>query len=543
MPGPEVSTPRTLSAPSAARAAGAAWILMGSLVAASVVEAQSSADARAAEQGLFDLVVANGRVIDPETGLDGMRSVGIRNGRIEAISRTSLRGRTVLDASGLVVAPGFIDLHAHGQDLPAARMQALDGVTTALELEAGTLPVAAAYERIAREGRPINYGFSASWLFARIAEKEEMEPTGSVTFFQEAQRRKGWQYTLASPEETARIIARVERGLQEGALGIGVLAGYAPGYGRKEAFAVAQLAARVRVPTFTHVRYNSVIEPQSSFEAIAEIVSLAAATGAHMHINHLNSSSMRDIPRIAELLRGAQGRGLRITTEAYPYGAGSTVVGAELFRGNWRERLGGATAGDIELAGVPFNDSTLAEAQAKTPGAWIIAHYLRPDRSAADQDYLDQSVLFPGGAIASDAMPWTSKGTPITGDVWPLPDDAFAHPRSAGTFTRFLRDYVRERRKVTLREGLRRMTLIPAQILEGSVPPMKRKGRLQVGADADLIAFDLATVSDRGTYTQPNQTAVGMRYVIVNGTAVIRDGVLARDALPGRAIRRPLATR
>ena len=543
MPGPEVSTPRTLSAPSAARAAGAAWILMGSLVAASVVEAQSSADARAAEQGLFDLVVANGRVIDPETGLDGMRSVGIRDGRIEAISRTPLRGRTVLDASGLVVAPGFIDLHAHGQDLPAARMQALDGVTTALELEAGTLPVAAAYERIAREGRPINYGFSASWLFARIAEKEEMEPTGSVTFFQEAQRRKGWQYTLASPEETARIIARVERGLQEGALGIGVLAGYAPGYGRKEAFAVAQLAARVRVPTFTHVRYNSVIEPQSSFEAIAEIVSLAAATGAHMHINHLNSSSMRDIPRIAELLRGAQGRGLRITTEAYPYGAGSTVVGAELFRGNWRERLGGATAGDIELAGVPFNDSTLAEAQAKTPGAWIIAHYLRPDRSAADQDYLDQSVLFPGGAIASDAMPWTSKGTPITGDVWPLPDDAFAHPRSAGTFTRFLRDYVRERRKVTLREGLRRMTLIPAQILEGSVPPMKRKGRLQVGTDADLIAFDLATVSDRGTYTQPNQTAVGMRYVIVNGTAVIRDGVLARDALPGRAIRRPVATR
>jgi len=543
MPGPEVSTPRTLSAPSAARAAGAAWILMGSLVAASVVEAQSSADARAAEQGLFDLVVANGRVIDPETGLDGMRSVGIRDGRIEAISRTPLRGRTVLDASGLVVAPGLIDLHAHGQDLPAARMQALDGVTTALELEAGTLPVAAAYERIAREGRPINYGFSASWLFARIAEKEEMEPTGSVTFFQEAQRRKGWQYTLASPEETARIIARVERGLQEGALGIGVLAGYAPGYGRKEAFAVAQLAARVRVPTFTHVRYNSVIEPQSSFEAIAEIVSLAAATGAHMHINHLNSSSMRDIPRIAELLRGAQGRGLRITTEAYPYGAGSTVVGAELFRGNWRERLGGATAGDIELAGVPFNDSTLAEAQAKTPGAWIIAHYLRPDRSAADQDYLDQSVLFPGGAIASDAMPWTSKGTPITGDVWPLPDDAFAHPRSAGTFTRFLRDYVRERRKVTLREGLRRMTLIPAQILEGSVPPMKRKGRLQVGTDADLIAFDLATVSDRGTYTQPNQTAVGMRYVIVNGTAVIRDGVLARDALPGRAIRRPVATR
>jgi N-acyl-D-glutamate deacylase len=482
---------------------------------------------------MFDVVVANGRVIDPGTGVDGIRSIGIRNGRIEVISRTPLRGRTVLDARGLVVAPGFIDLHAHGQELAGARMQAFDGVTTALELEAGTLPVAHAYERIAREGRPINYGFSASWVMARIAEKERMEPTGAITFFQDAQRRTGWQHSIASPEETTRIIARVERGLQEGALGIGVLAGYAPGHGRKEAFAVAQLA----------VRFNSVIEPQSSFEAIEEVVSLAAATNAHIHIHHLNSTSMRDISRIAELLRGAQARDLPITTEAYPYGGGSTVVGAELFRGNWRERLGGATAGDIELRGVPFNDSTLAEAQAKTPGAWIIAHYLRPERNPADQEFLDQSVLFPNGAIASDGMPWTSKGQPIIGDVWPLPDDAFAHPRSAGMFTRFLRDYVRERRKVTLREALRRMTLIPAQILEGSVPQMKRKGRLQVGADADLIAFDLATVSERGTYTQPNQTAIGMRYVIVNGTPVIRDGVLVRDALPGRAIRRSVTSR
>ena len=156
-------------------------------------------------------MLANGRVIDPETGLDGVRSVGIREGRIAVISRTPLRGRTILDASGLVVAPGFIDLHAHGQDLPAARMRAFDGVTTALELEAGTLPVAVAYDLVGKEGRPINYGFSASWLFARIAEKEGMEPTGAVTFFQDAQRRTGWQHSLASSEETARIIARVEQ--------------------------------------------------------------------------------------------------------------------------------------------------------------------------------------------------------------------------------------------------------------------------------------------------------------------------------------------
>ncbi|MBK8248397.1 MAG: amidohydrolase family protein [Gemmatimonadetes bacterium] len=491
-----------------------------------------------AQQRPYDLVIANGRAIDPETGLDATRWVGVRDGRIAAISAIPLRGTQTLDAKGHVVAPGFIDLHAHGQQIAAARMQAFDGVTTALELEAGTLPVGKAYDEAARLGRPINYGFSAAWVFGRIAEKEHMEPDGSISYFQEAQKKTGWQFSVADSAETARIIARVEQGLKEGALGIGVLSGYAPGHGRKEYFAVGRLAKAYNVPTFTHVRFLSVIEPSSSFEAFEELVAVAAGTGAHMHISHLNSNSTRDIPAIAELLRGAQARGLKVTTEAYPYAAGSTVVGAEIFRGNWRERMGGAKASDLELGGKPFNDSTLAAAQANTPGSWVVIHFMRPEASAADQAFLDQSVLFPGGAIASDAMPWTSQGRTITEDVWPLPADAFAHPRSAGTFTRFLRDYVRERKKIDLREGLRRVSLTPAKVLEESVPQMRKKGRLQVGMDADLVVFDLATVTDKATYTQPNQRAQGMRHVIVNGTPVIRDGELVRDALPGKAIRR-----
>lgn len=510
-------------------------------VGAAMVQVPASASAQRGTAG-YDLVIANGRAIDPETGLDAVRWIGVRSGRIAVISATALVGRDTLDARGQVVAPGFIDLHSHGQYLASARMQAFDGVTTALELEAGTLPVGLAYEQAAREGRPINYGFSAAWLFGRIAEKEHVEPDGDISFFQNAQRKQGWQHTIATPDETARIMARVEQGLKEGALGIGVLAGYAPGYGRKEYYALAQLAKRYEVPTFTHVRYLSVLEPQSSFEAYEELVALAASTGAHMHISHLNSNSTRDIPIIAEMLRGAQARGLRITTEAYPYAAGSTVVGAEIFRGNWRERMGGATASDLEVNGVPYNDSTLAAAQQSAPGTWIVVHFMRPERSVQDQGYLDQAVLFPGGAIASDAMPWTAQGRTIAGDVWPLPSDAFAHPRSAGTFTRFLRDYVRERQVVTLREGLKRLTLIPAQILQGSVPQMQQKGRLQVGKDADVVVFDLASVSDKATYAAPNARSVGMRHVVVNGVPVIRDGELVREALPGRAIRRKVGS-
>ncbi len=491
-----------------------------------------------AQAATYDLVIANGRAIDPETGLDAPRHIGIRNGRIASISAIALRGARVLDARGHVVAPGFIDLHAHGQQLAAARMQAFDGVTTALDLEAGIMPIGVAYDRIAKEGRPINYGFSVAWLYGRIAEKVHMEPDGTIDFFQQAQRRTGWQHTVATDDETRRLIARVEQGLKEGGLGIGVLAGYAPGHGRKEYYAVAKLAEAYGVPTYTHTRYQSVIEPQSSFEAFEELVALAASTGAHMHIAHLNSMSLRDIPAIAELLRGARKRGLTITTEAYPYAAGSTVVGAELFRGNWKDRLGGARSSDLELKGVPFDDSTLAAAQANTPGEWVVAHFMRPERYPADQGYLDEAILFPGGAIASDAMPWTLGGRNITEDVWPLPAEAFAHPRSAGTFTRFLRDYVRERKKLSLREGLQKVSLIPAQILEKSVPQMKKKGRLQVGMDADLVVFDPQTVSDRATFTAPNQRSVGMKHVIVNGTSVIEDGELVRNALPGKPIRR-----
>lgn len=503
-----------------------------------LVAALTLQSAAAADSPSYDLVIAKGRALDPQTGLDDVRWVGIRDGKIAAISREPLTGKQVLDASGQLVAPGFIDLHSHGQQMAGARMQAFDGVTTALELEGGTLPVALTYEQVAKQGRPINYGFSANWLFARIAEKEKLEPDGSADFFASAQSRKNWQNSLAGPEETARMMARVEQGLKEGALGIGVLAGYAPGYGRKEFYSLALLAKKYDVPTFTHVRFMSVIEPQSSFEAMEEIVALAASTGAHMHIVHINSSSTRDIPQIAEMIRGAQSRGVPVTTEAYPYAAGSTVVGAEMFRGNWRERLGGATAADIELAGKPYDDASLAQAQRDSPGSVIVVHFMRPETKPADQAYLDEAVLMPGGAIASDTMPWTLHGRIISEDVWPLPQGAYSHPRSAGTFSRFLRDYVRERKKLDLREALRKVSLIPAQILENSVPAMKQKGRLQVGADADIVVFDPATVSDRATYAAPAATSIAMKFVIVNGTPVIRDGQLVRDALPGRPVRR-----
>jgi N-acyl-D-glutamate deacylase len=489
--------------------------------------------------GPYDLVITGGLVVDPETGLHAIRNVGIKGGAIAAIAEGPLRGAVSLDATGQVVAPGFIDIHAHGQQLPAAWMQAFDGVTTALELESGMLPISKFYADVAREGRPINYGASVSWVSARVAVKEGLEPDGTLTFLQRAFALHGWQNSLASHAELEAILARVKTGLDEGGLGIGINAGYAPGFGRQEYLRLAELAAATQVPTFTHARYYSVKEPNGGFEAIEEIIALAAITGAHMHLCHLNSTSGRNITQIARAVKAAQARGIPITVEAYPYGAGSTAVGAESFRGpDWLERWGARDASALHRNGQPLTQAKIDELQLAEPGAVVVMHFLEPDRDAADQALLDLSVLYPGGAIASDAMPWLRGNRLVEGTVWPIPDDAFAHPRSAGCFARFVGRYVRERKAISLLEAMRKTSLIPAQILGPSVPQMRRKGRLMVGMDADVVVFDLDHIADRATFVDNARPSAGMRHVLVNGQPIIRDGARLADARPGRAIRR-----
>ncbi len=155
----------------------------------------------------------------------------------------------------------------------------------------------------------------------------------------------------------------------------------------------------------------------------------------------------------------------------------------------------------------------------------------------------DESVTHPAMMIASDAVFWSyfdDNGMVLNygGNEWPLPENVFSHPRSSGAFAKVLRSYVRERGLMSLSEAIRKMSLMPAQTLEDFVPQMRRMGRLQVGMDADIVIFNPATVADRATYEDANQTAVGMQTVIVNGSPILLDGQLILDAAPGEAIRR-----
>lgn len=489
----------------------------------------------------YDTVIKNGRVIDPETGLDAVRNVGIIDGSIAAISEFSLDGEKTINAKGLVVSPGFIDLHAHGMEIGALRMQAMQGVTTALELESGLLPIGDWYDGEAKKPHPINYGASAAWTFARIQAITGQKATANLTWFQSMMTNHDWQNSISTPEQEAKILELLEEAVNEGSIGIGVNAGYAPGHGQKEYYKVAQLAAKHNVPTWTHVRYASMTEPHSSFEAIKELIGNAALAGAHMHLCHINSSSMKDIYSTMPLVTAAQEKGFRVTTGAYPYGAAGTVVGAEMFRGDgWQERLGGTKYSDFELNGKRLDKATFDNLQKTAPGTIITWHFLdtaNPEELAK----LDASVANPTFAIESDAIPWTLNGKTYEGDAWPLPKGAFSHPRSNGSFAKVLREYVRERGVLSLSDAIKKMSLIPAQILDGHVPQMTKKGRIQVGMDADLAIFDMDDVADKSTFTEPNQAAVGFDYVMVDGEFVVYKGKLRTDASPGQAIRRPVA--
>ncbi len=459
-----------------------------------------------------DLVILNGRVMDPETGLDAQRNVGILDGTIAAVTEEAIEGLDTIDAAGLVVAPGFIDLHAHGQDPVSARLQALDGVTTALEMEIGVYPVAPWYA--SREGRAlIHFGATVSHPNARTKLLAGIDVGHQPTLPPGENESMGSDiiYEVLDDAQVAELAALMEAGLEEGGLGYGFGITYTPGASRTEIFDLFVSAEAHGVPAYVHLR---AADEGGNLGPFQEVIANAAATGASLHIVHLNSSADESAMDAVGLVRGAAEQGLDVTTEAYPYTASSTFIESALFD-PW---VGLADSAYQRLQWPGQEERLNAETFAlyREQGGWVVIH----GRNETTNEWI---VAQPDVIAASDGIPFSFLSV---------------HPRGAGTFARVLGHYSRDRGVISLMDALAKMTILPARRVEGAAPVMARKGRVQEGADADLALFDPETVTDMADYDAPANPSRGFRFVLVGGTPVVRDGAVVDGVFPGQAIKR-----
>lgn len=475
----------------------------------------------------YDLVIRNGRVIDPATNTDQMLDVGIREGRVVALEAGLESTAESIDATGLVVAPGFIDLHSHGALIERNHLyQVHDGVTTTFEAEAGLYPFAEGLSEF--EGQPIiHYGATAGYLSARLLVLDGLKRPHILNSKPQPQGLRGvWNgfryfalkkplhatHDPASDEEIDRIHGYVREAVKEGAVGIGLLLGYmTDGASRHEVQRVFTLAAEQGVPVFVHMRRAPKPGDTSS---LLEVLNAAEKTGAALHIHHINSSAGESIKAYLSTITEARERGVDVTLEAYPYTAGSTAIGASFFDNPTFD----PSKAEDPATGKRYTKDTFKAQRDADPDYVIIIHGNTEER-------VRSAIAEPRVMIASDTMPIKAAGQRV-------------HPRSAGTYARVLARHSREYGDLTLLEAIRKMTLLPAQRLELVAPAMARKGRISVGCDADIVVFDPETIQDKATFKEPHQFSVGIVHVLVSGTPAVRDGRTVPGVYKGTLIRR-----
>lgn len=475
----------------------------------------------------YDLVVHGGRVLDPASGFDGIRDVGIREGTIVALSETPLRGNKIIDATGLVVAPGFIDLHTHSITPLGQQYQLLDGVTTALELEAGAYPVEA-YGSEIKDSARIHYGSSVGWGSARLEALLGIRRTHLLASKPRPVGMRGIWTAIkllfggtpnevftrnATKGERERMRKMLEEGLDRGALGIGVPLDYfSEGVDDAELRMIFEVAGARETILFIHVRRGVNGDPAGLREALR----LAADTGAAVHICHIQHNAMRNTELFLREIREARAAGVDVTTELLPYNAGSALISSAVFGRDWRA-IFDIDYSDVEWAatGMRFDEATWNDYRENYPEGQVVHHYV-------EEEWTRLALLEPGVIVVSDLLPM-------------IDETSMVAPHN-GAFSKILGRYVREAGIIDLMTALSKMTSLPAERMAKFFPAFERKGRVGIGADADLTIFDPSEILDRATYGNPFQPAAGIAHVIVGGEVAVEEGNLVDGAYGGEHI-------
>ena len=446
---------------------------------------------------VHELVISGGRVLDPETGFDDEAQVGIDGGTITAIGKDGLEGRSTIDAAGLVVAPGFIDLLSYEPNPYGVWFKVADGVTTTMGMHGLNDEAGPFFERWGNDPPPVNYGGAFDHPFAR------------------SQLGLGVS-EAASRGQIRELRAQAERGLAEGWAGIDIEPEYTPGATTEELTAMGAAAAAGGVTLYAHGRYSDDTPPGTNAETLAELLGIARATGTPLHVEHITSTGGTfTMAASLRTLERARASGMDVTACMYPYDFWATYLGSTRFADGWQERF--RISYDDLL--VPGTGERLTESsfERERRRNTLVAAMAIPEADVV------AGLQSPFVLIGSDAV---------------LEEGDNNHPRGAGCFCRVLGRYVRERKVLSLRDALAKMTIFPAQRLAVGASGFTRKGRLQVGADADVTVFDPDTVADRATIDDPSRQSVGVQWVLVGGQAVKTPDGLQRDVRPGQPIRR-----
>lgn len=448
---------------------------------------------------VFETVIAGGRVIDPETGFDETANVGIDGGAIAAISRSPLEGQQTIDASGRVVAPGFIDILSYEPNPYGIWFKVGDGVTTNLGMHGINATAANFFSQYGTQGSPCHYGGAYDNPF--------MRSTLLDLGIDDA----------AAPAQIDELVADLRQQLDQGWIGVDFEPEYTPGIEYEEMRRLAEVAAEIGVPCFFHGRYSDNTPPGTNADTLAEILQVGRETGAAVHVEHLISTggtfSMAE--SLATLTEARDVEHLDVTACMYPYNFWATYLGSTRFNDGWQERFH-ISYDDLVVAGTGerLTEATFRSHQHDNT---LVAAFAIPEADVAT------CLQSPFVMIGSDAI---------------LEPGDNNHPRAAGCFTRVLGHYVRDQEAISLVDALAKMTILPARRLEAGAPALARKGRLQRGADADIVVFDPATVGDRSTVEDPARHAAGIDWVLVLGQAVQTPDGQRTDVLPGRPITR-----